>query len=233
MGANPKLTAFPNGFKMIAGNAMNFDGPLNDTTAAKAISFVCLDYKNGSNQTQTIPKGPCPQGLRTQIVFPSCWDGKNLDSINHQSHVSYPVSQFPDNGDCPSSHPVKFTTLFYEFIYDTKQLYKSKNGTLVLANGDTKGWSFHADFISGWNVDILQAGIDQCTSNLFGDVEKCPPFVKSLDRTSKCSVKPIVQEKVLGSVKALPGCNTIKNGKFKGAGACKIKHKRVNENVIF
>lgn len=39
----------------------------------------------------SLPTGPCPQGLRTQIVFPSCWDGKNLDSSDHQSHMSYPI----------------------------------------------------------------------------------------------------------------------------------------------
>lgn len=47
------LRAFPQGFKMIAGNAKNYDAPLSDSTAAKAISFVCLNYQDGSNQTQT------------------------------------------------------------------------------------------------------------------------------------------------------------------------------------
>lgn len=26
-----------------------------------------------------------------EIMFPSCWDGKNLDSANHQSHVAWPI----------------------------------------------------------------------------------------------------------------------------------------------
>lgn len=230
MGKTPKLTAFPYGLKMIAGNATNVNGPLKDTTAAKAISFVCLNFKQGGSQNTTIQKGPCPDGLRTQIVFPSCWDGKNLDSPDHQSHVSYPVGGQPDNGDCPASHPVKFTTLFYEFVYGVNDLVSDKNGTLVLANGDTKGWSFHADFISGWNVDTLQAGIDQCTSNLFNAVEKCQPFVKSIDKKSRCSIQPVLQEKVLGTMKHLPGCNAIKNGRFKGAGTCKVQHVKYKKH---
>lgn len=226
MGKTPNITAFPFGLKMIAGNAMNFNSPLNDTTAAKAISFVCLNYKDGSNQTNTMPNGPCPQGLRTQIVFPSCWDGINLDSPDHQSHLSYPKGQHPDTGDCPSTHPIKFMTLFYEFIWSTNKLQNDVNGTLVLANGDTKGYSFHADFFSGWNVTTLQAGIDQCTSNLFGDVEKCAPFVPSIDRKSKCKVTPIINEQVFGTMTTLPGCNPIRNGPFQGAGACQARKIR-------
>lgn len=36
------LRPFPKGLKMLAGSATQYDGPLDDSTAAKAISFVCL-----------------------------------------------------------------------------------------------------------------------------------------------------------------------------------------------
>lgn len=49
----------------------------------------------------------CPNGLRAQIVFPSCWNGHDLDSADHQSHMSYPAGGFPDSGDCPPEFPVK------------------------------------------------------------------------------------------------------------------------------
>lgn len=235
MGENATLLqAFPKGLKMIAGSAMLFDAPNADPIKAKAVSFVCL----GGNEPQgtTLPTGVCPDGVRTQIVFPSCWNGKDLDSSDHQSHVAYPIGGQADTGDCPSTHPIKFITLFYEFIYATGNLQGSvTNGNVssgfVLANGDAVGYSFHADFISNWDTTVLKSAIDQCTGQLGGNIQGCPPFVPSihLETTTPNSADPqagycrtgsAVNEVVLGSnFTALPGCNTVKNGPFKGAGA--------------
>lgn len=226
-----KLKAFPDAFKMIAGNASLFNGPDPNKSKANAVSYVCLGVPN-SPQTHTLPAGPCPGGIRTQIVFPSCWDGKRLDSPDHASHVAYPIGDAPDNGDCPKTHPIKFMTLFYEFIYSTKNLHKSKSGKsgFVLANGDAVGHSFHADFVAGWDTNVLQKAIEQCTGSLFGDLKGCAPFVKSFmqeaeptakaPKQSYCKVKSSVQETVLGTnLESLPGCQVVKNGGFKGAGS--------------
>lgn len=52
----------------------------------QAISHMCL--KDGdSTETKSLPEEPCLR-IRTQVYFPSCWDGKNLDSDDHKSHVS-------------------------------------------------------------------------------------------------------------------------------------------------
>jgi hypothetical protein len=51
-----------------------------------------------------------------------CWDGKNLDSPDHQSHVAYPeIGTFERGGTCPKSHPVKIPQILYETIWDTTQ----------------------------------------------------------------------------------------------------------------
>lgn len=84
-------------------------------------------------------------------------------------------------------------------------------------SGDAVGYAFHADFVSGWDVKVLQAAADQCTGNLFQDLKSCPPFVASLSTTSSCKTKQSVNENVLGSFKSLPGCVPIKNGPSKGA----------------
>lgn len=52
----------------------------------------------------------------------SCWDGKNLDSADHMSHMSYPASgTFETQGPCPDTHPVPVPQLMYETIWDTRQ----------------------------------------------------------------------------------------------------------------
>lgn len=85
------LTAFPTGFRMLAGDPFkrNFTGDF----AAKAVSFACL----GANQPETnyLPPYNCPGGMRAQIFFPQCWDGQNLDTPDHKSHVAYPNPNDP------------------------------------------------------------------------------------------------------------------------------------------
>ncbi|PWN26105.1 WSC-domain-containing protein [Jaminaea rosea] len=228
------LQPFPKGLKMIAGSAMLFDAPNSDPIKAKAVSFVCLGGNNP--QTTTLPTGVCSGGMRAQIVFPSCWNGKDLDSDDHQSHVAYPIGGQADTGDCPSTHPIKFMTLFYEFIYDTGSLQGSvtkgnSSSGFVLANGDAIGYSFHADFVSDWDTTVLKAAIDECDGELGGNIRQCAPFVPSIHEETTtpnsadpaagyCRTGAAVNEVVLGSnFDALPGCQTVKNGPFKGAGA--------------
>jgi hypothetical protein len=52
-----------------------------------------------------------------------CWDGKNLDSPDHQSHMysTTKVGTFVEAGPCPASHPVRMPQLAYETIWDTRQ----------------------------------------------------------------------------------------------------------------
>jgi hypothetical protein len=39
----------------------------------------------------SIPTCPGSSYLSAKITFPGCWDGKNLDSPDHRSHMAYPV----------------------------------------------------------------------------------------------------------------------------------------------
>ena len=235
--------AFPEGLRMIAGNAMQFDTQKFNSSnhaPAKAISFVCLNYKAKSSQTDTIPTGSCPDGLRMQVTFASCWNGKDLDSKVHQSHMAYPSGI--DNGDCPDTHPIRLATLFNEWVYSTGSMPNGGNNPdnshLVLSNGDMYGTSFHADFVNGWMVDVLQQALEQCEySNHPNDkdlkfldarIGLCPPLVpyiasqlKAPDSTpgvGNCTVAPVVKdtEDVTGSdLKYLPGCNPIRFGPLK------------------
>jgi hypothetical protein len=49
-----------------------------------------------------------------------CWDGVNLDSPDHKSHVAYPTngpalfSGTGTGGACPSTHPVKIPQVMLE-----------------------------------------------------------------------------------------------------------------------
>lgn len=88
------LVAFPEGFKMLTGSP--FYRSDQGTLESRAISWACIDYSQSSAATGYIPDKNCPNNLRMQIIFPSCWDGVNLDSANHKSHGIYPQKAFTE-----------------------------------------------------------------------------------------------------------------------------------------
>ncbi|KAI5811394.1 WSC-domain-containing protein [Peziza echinospora] len=206
-----KLNAFPPGFRMLAGNpnVRSF----KNTPEAKAVNFACLDYVNGGPETNGFPTKNCPNGLRTQVFFPSCWDGKNLDSPDHKSHMAYPSGV--NSGSCPASHPVRFISIFYEVMWDVNE-WKDKwvdgKWPFVLSNGDPTGYAFHGDFVNGWHVDVLQKAIDNCEDNS-GDIKKCPYFEYFDSKIQDdCFLPPRVNEPRTGWIDKLPGCNAVTYG---------------------
>ncbi|WP_409235105.1 DUF1996 domain-containing protein [Streptomyces sp. PA5.6] len=107
-----------------------------------------------------IPKN-CPTSADTQLNIrfqaPSCWDGKNLDTPDHQSHMSYPTVKPGTNDNiCPASHPVAVPMIEFKMAFPV-------NGDLSqvkLASG--AGHSFHYDFFNAWDPATLKALVDHC-----------------------------------------------------------------------
>ncbi|KAI0676211.1 WSC-domain-containing protein [Trametes maxima] len=209
-GSNDTILAFPKGLRMLAGDTTR--RTFNESSLAdQAITFVCLD-DSGSPQGNALPNKPCSGGLRAQVFFPSCWDGENLDSPDHKSHMSYPLTQF-DNGDCPESHPVRLVSLFYEMMVAVGDSDFWGVGAWVFANGDTTGYGLHADFVNGWDVDLLQNAIDQC-SGASGNVLDCAPLaaVYDADAARACVFEGQLVDEPVGlatPLPALPGCNPV------------------------
>src|SRR6186713_2910022 len=57
--------------------------------------------------TWAFPPKPCPRGIRSNLIFPSCWDGKNLDSPDHKSHMAHGGVGGFSHTTCPASHPIR------------------------------------------------------------------------------------------------------------------------------
>lgn len=89
----------------------------------RQLTYTCLqDINTRDPQILDFPQEPCPMGIMTALRFPTCWDGKNLDSADHMAHMAYPESgTFETGGPCPASHPVRMSQLFYEVNWDTRQ----------------------------------------------------------------------------------------------------------------
>ena len=144
------VESFPPGFRMVAGDAKAQSAqPLRTT-------FWNCGVLGGVRPTSTVPT--CPdtrkRSLRLHVTFPSCWDGKNLDSPDHQSHVRYPVQ-----GRCPArySHALPQISLIYRFPV-------TGAGDVSLASGGQL--TAHADFFNAWRQEELQSLVDGCLNAL-------------------------------------------------------------------
>ncbi|KAK3065165.1 hypothetical protein LTS18_007668 [Coniosporium uncinatum] len=151
-----------------------------DALSQKATGFNCMSGRREPEPALTRHFLPdksyldanCDQGIRFELMFPSCWNGRDLDSADHRSHIQYP--HLVNTGSCPPEYPVRLPSLYYETIWATSD-YSAIDGSFVIANGDTTGYGYHGDFMSGWEEQFLQNAVDVCT-NASGRVEDCPLF---------------------------------------------------------
>jgi hypothetical protein len=142
----PKVHPFPPGLRMLAGNSQ--------ATSPQPLFMVQWDC-DGGPEYPSIPQcpGTSSQSLHASIEFPSCWDGRQLDSPDHRSHMVYAN---PDNGACPADHPVSLPQITYEIDYPGitggSQYTLSSHGA----------YSMHADFFAAWDPQVQNALVTGC-----------------------------------------------------------------------
>jgi hypothetical protein len=206
---NAKITAFKPGFRMVVGNTNG------KTRQGNGLKFVDLKGNKGTRfpELDDMPAN-AKNGLMTVHHFPACWDGKNLDSPDHQSHMYNTVKEaFQNSGACPSSHPVRVAQVAYETLWDTAKFAADwptdGSNPLVLSNGDAKGYGTHADYLFGWKGDSLQRAMD--SSCMFNACENGKPLKsQAVKPMNDCTVKKYVSEDIDSWLTALPGGHQMK-----------------------
>lgn len=168
----------PFGLRVIAGDPRaSSPQPAAGPFQPSPVGFGCVPisftgpppmYPTINEAAQAAGAPSCAPGnvLTVSIEFPQCWDGRNLDSADHRSHMSYPLG-WPDRG-CPSSHPVALPLMSMHTRYviapgqDTRNFALSSD-TYTQANPSAPaGYSLHADVIFQWEPDVAQAALDGC-----------------------------------------------------------------------
>ncbi|MBB5783128.1 DUF1996 domain-containing protein [Nonomuraea jabiensis] len=103
-----KVVAAPQFLRIITGNARVGGAEAN-------AGWTCTGFEN----RQLTDKYPlCPRGSRLVRVFDfqSCWDGQNVDSANHRTHVTFPQA----DGSCPQGfQPIP--ALEHRLVYNVPQ----------------------------------------------------------------------------------------------------------------
>jgi hypothetical protein len=196
-----EITAPPPGLRVIAGTA----AATNSAPANNAVlddpnhiaRWYCATRRGavGRPQAPTSYVPECPiskdaSGRDNMLVhyvlrFPSCWDGKNLDSPDHKSHMAYVV--FAASGDgakdrgvvqCPATHPVAIPEVSYHYSFavtdaNADPVTKTSRGWRLASDGYAVdvtadgsfaygGQSLHGDWFNAWHPEMMQALIDGC-----------------------------------------------------------------------
>lgn len=152
------IVNFPVGLRMIAG-----DVAATAPQRTQVMSWHCAVGPGSdvgiSRYGPTMPTCPPGQLLVMEIRFPQCWDGINLDSPDHRSHMAYGAG-WPDKG-CPPSHPVALPQIT-ENVRHRVPAEGMDGWALSSDMGRTPGLSAHGDWMNGWDPAVFQRIIDNC-----------------------------------------------------------------------
>jgi len=151
--APSQITQPPPGLRMITGDAKN-------TTGTGPGRFACNMPGAPGAWTKSIPACGAGGTLNATVDFPQCWDGVNLDSPDHKSHMANPV-----HGKCPSTHPVAIPviTLNVEYKIGLKDdTTKWRLASDMYDPSQPGGYSMHGDWFNAWDKDTMKAFIDNC-----------------------------------------------------------------------
>jgi hypothetical protein len=142
---------FPADFRMIAGGKDAFPNTY----------WTCDGESDTGYQFRRNYIPDCGSGgnIKMHVFFPPCWDGRNLDSPDHRSHVAYGRNddgtvEGTDPDTCPPGYPVKLPQLDFRVQYDVSdgRGYRFSDGEVLP----------HSDFWNTWSQTRLQRLVTRC-----------------------------------------------------------------------
>lgn len=158
-----EVQPLPEGLMMIAGDA---SGAPEDYLQIAYWRCTSWPFDAAHPNSDTIPTCAVGDEMRMALNFPSCWDGTDLDSADHQSHMSYVEYNAEVGAEiCPPSHPVIVPQLSLHFEWEVRDtpsqgwyLSSDRHGSMSMPGGST----LHADWMNGWDPEIQEAWVTSC-----------------------------------------------------------------------
>ena len=138
----------------------------NEAQAANAARFHFHCAAGGHPTTQAFPNMVEPlksckagQELDATIQTPICWNGRDLDSPDHRSHVVDAISDRSTNyqGRCPKTHPMLLPQFTMTVTWSIGQGDDPTRWTLAsdhMKPGALPGETFHSDYFEAWEDRI-------------------------------------------------------------------------------
>ena len=166
-------TDLPNSIRFIFG----WD-PTKPDAPQRGMTWYCTTGtgKHVTNLDDLFGKEGCSAGatMVANLIAPPCWDGKNLDSPDHRTHIAF---QEPVLGagyeKCPSTHPYLIPQTENKVMWTVTadmigtRSDGSKYSRIKLASDHMKvgakpGETMHADYIEQWVAAVKKMWHDNC-----------------------------------------------------------------------
>ena len=170
-----QCTDLPNGIRFIFGyNMKTMTGGPNDPNSHdyQSMYFECWDALDGSvsrgaatgryHTIAQVAAAGCPVGARLMIIAaaPNCWDGKNLDTADHRSHMhdsDGPMLATQMFRACPATHPYVIDNVEVQISYTVDQNFLAGKWHLSsdeMMPGVAAGTTWHMDYWEAWSPAV-------------------------------------------------------------------------------
>ncbi len=128
-------------------------------------NFKCVEGWNATTATfrdMVEPMKVCKPGqwLNATISTPECWNGVDLDTPDHRSHLAE-MRRDRNTGQvsCPASHPWVIPQFTMGVAYsietgDRPELWHLSSDAMLPEKLRRPGASFHSDYFEAWDEDI-------------------------------------------------------------------------------
>ncbi len=200
---NSDVATLPAGLKIVAGDATG--APEQYQTIAY---WRCNDWSFDVDRSDTIPVCQPGDTIRMSVNFPSCWDGRNLDAPDHQSHMAYIEYDRFGNSGCPATHPVAVPEISLQFEWGVRDVPSS--GWYLSSDHKPDGMlpggsTLHADWMNGWDQSILDLWTTKCIREERDCANGSLGDGRILDRLMALGSRRIPKARVMGQPG--PHCN--------------------------
>jgi hypothetical protein len=174
----------PNGLRFVRGyNMATGKGGPTDDWEQWFLWYNCWDDLVGTPNAKTgnanfhtiadVVAAGCPSGavLVMQAIIPICWDGKNLDSPDHRSHMSdttQDIDHYVANVGqraCPLDHPYVLPSLQLRAHFTTDVNFAAGKWHLSsdeMVPGAPAGSTLHMDYWEAWSPTVKFTWFRNC-----------------------------------------------------------------------
>lgn len=170
------IQSLPYGLRMIKGDP-GVTGPVGEEKLYD-IRWYCESWslegriRSHRDFAEHIPRCAVGDWVNLFISFPECWDGVNLDTDDHSSHVARFIHS-AQGLVCPASHPVPIPKISYTFFFGVTDQNAGPEGDsrhwrvasdAYEVDPDTRpgGYSIHADWFMAWHPEIMDSAVEHC-----------------------------------------------------------------------
>jgi hypothetical protein len=169
----------PHGLRMIAGWKSSDNS--NGATSSGIVDYYCttqtettggqlshsLDMNTAISASACVSAYAAKQHphLEVEFRFPQCWNGTQVDTADHRSHMAFEQNFGGADFQCPADHPYRIANITGSLLFALDaaafagKWRWSSDSTFA---GNVGGFTFHTDYFEGWSPTVKATWHQYC-----------------------------------------------------------------------